>query len=112
MAVNTLYCYWDLVTWLFPWIPLIPLALEGVLEQQIMAFLICPGWTGATWWPQLVELRTKAPICLPVAADCLKFPKGCTEELPNLDPLYTFHISGKDIYNPVATILRILMSKT
>ena len=28
------------------------------------------------WWPQLVKLRVKAPICLPPAEECLKFPKG------------------------------------
>ena len=96
VAINALDFYWDPVTWLFPPVPLIPLALERVLQQQIMAILICPGWTGATWWPQLVELRTEmAPIRLPVAADCLKFPKGSTEELPNLDPLYAFLISRK-----------------
>ena len=96
MAINTLDFYWDPVTWLFPPVPLIPLALERVLQQQIMAILICPGWTGAMWWPQLVKLRTEmAPICLPAAADCLKFPKGSMEELPNLDPLYAFHISRK-----------------
>ena len=83
-AINTLDYYWDPVTWLFPQVPLIPLALEGVLEQQIMANLIYPGWTGATWWPQLVKLRTEmAPISLPSAVDCLKFPKAITEELPN-----------------------------
>ena len=83
---------------MFPPVPLIPLALEGVLEQQIEVILICPGWTGATWWPQLVKLRTEmAPIWMLAAADCLKFPKGITEELPNLDPLYAFHISGKDV---------------
>ena len=97
-AINALDYYWDPVTWLFPPDPLIPLALEGVLEQQIEAILICPGWTGAMWWPQLVELRTKmAPICLPAAADCLKFCRGSTEELPNLDPLYAFLINRKDV---------------
>ena len=97
MAINALDYYWDLVTWLFPPVPLIPLALEGVLEQQIVVILICPGWIGATWWPQLVKLRTKmAPIHLPAAVDCLKFPKGSKEELPNLDPLNTFLISGKE----------------
>ena len=56
-----------------------------------MVILICPGWTEATWWPQLVELRTElAPIRLPAAADYLKFHKGSKEELPNLDPLYAF----------------------
>ena len=79
-------------------IPLIPLALEGVLEQQIEVILICLGWEGAMWWPQLVELRTEmAHICLPAVADCLMFPKGSTEELPNMDPLYPFHISSKFI---------------
>ena len=79
-------------------VPFIPLALEGVLEQQIEANLICPGWEGAMWWPQLVELRTEmALICLPVAADCLRFPKRSMEELPKMDPLYTFHITGKVI---------------
>ena len=103
-AINALDYYWDPVTWLFPPVPLIPLALERVLEQQIEAILICLGWKGAMWWPQLVELRTKlAPICLPVAVDCLTLPRGRTEELPSrldlpkLDPLYAFHISGKDI---------------
>ena len=46
------------MTWLFPAVPLNPLVQEEVLEQLIMAILICPGWTGATWWPQLVKLRT------------------------------------------------------
>ena len=32
---------------------------------------------------------------LPTAADYLKFHKGSKEELPNLDPLYAFHISRK-----------------
>ena len=32
VAINTLDYYWDPVTWLFPPVPLIPLALEGVLE--------------------------------------------------------------------------------
>ena len=50
VAINTLDYNWDPVTWLFPPVPLIPLALEGVLEQQIVAILICPGWTGAMWW--------------------------------------------------------------
>ena len=77
MTTNTLDYYWDPLTWLFPPVPLIPLALERVLQQQIMAILICPGWTGAMWWPQLVELRTEmAPIRLPVAVDCLKFWQG------------------------------------
>ena len=79
-----------------PPIPLIPLALEGVLEQQIEVILICPWWTGAMCWPQLVELRTDlALIRMPAAADCLRFSKGSMEELPNLDPLYAFHIRGK-----------------
>ena len=30
-------------------------------------------------------------------SDCLKFPKGSTEELPNLVPLYAFYISRKVI---------------
>ena len=46
-AINPLDYYWDPVTWLFPPVPLIPLALEGVLEQQIKVILICPEWTGA-----------------------------------------------------------------
>ncbi len=76
-ATNGLDYYWDPVTWLFPLVPLIPFALEGVSEQQIEVILICPGWPEAMWWPQLVELRTEmAPIRMPVAADCLKFPQG------------------------------------
>ena len=38
-----------------------------------------------------------APICLPTAADYLRLPRRSTEELPNLDLLYIFHISGKVI---------------
>ena len=50
------------------------------------------------WWPQLVQLRTQMTLIhLPVAADCLKFCKGSKEELPNLDPLYAFLISRKDV---------------
>jgi len=30
VAVNTLVCYWDPLSWLFPPVPLIPLSLEGV----------------------------------------------------------------------------------
>ena len=97
-AINALDYYWDPVTWLFPLVPLIPLALERVLEQQIEAILICPRWKGAMWWPQLVKLRMEmAPVRLPAAADCLKLPKGRTEELPRLDPLYAFHIRGKAV---------------
>ena len=48
VATNALDYYWDPITWLFPSVPLIPLALERVLQQQIMAILICLGWTGAT----------------------------------------------------------------
>ena len=56
-AINALGYYWDPVTWLFPPVHLIPLALERVSEQQIEAILICPEWKGAMWWPQSVELR-------------------------------------------------------
>ena len=98
VAINALDYYWDPVTWLFPPVPLLPLVLERVQEQQIEAILICPGWKGAMWWPQLVELRTEtAPVRLPAAADCLKLPKGSTEELPRLDPLYAFLIRGKTV---------------
>ena len=68
--------------------------------------LIYLGWVGAMWWPKLVELRTEiATIQLPSAADCLRFPRGITEELTNLDPLYGFHIRGKVIYSPVVVVL-------
>ena len=43
----------------FPPVPLFPLALERVYEQQIEAILICPEWEGVMWWPQLVELRVE-----------------------------------------------------
>ena len=56
-AINALGYYWDPVTWPFPLVPLFPLALERVSEQQIEAILICPEWKGVMWWPQLVELR-------------------------------------------------------
>ena len=39
----------------------------------------------------VVKLRTAmAPIHLPQVAVCFKFPKGSMEELPHLDPLYTY----------------------
>ena len=69
-AINALDYYWDPENWLFPLVPLIPLVLEGVLEQQIEVILICLGWMGAMWWPQLVKLRTEmAPIYLLAAED-------------------------------------------
>ena len=43
LDVNTLDYYWDPVIGLFPLVPLIPLALEGVLQQQIKVILICLG---------------------------------------------------------------------
>ena len=87
-----------------PPIPLNPLSLEGVQQQQIQVILICPWWTGATWWPQSVSLRTKlSPIQLPLAADDLRFPKGSMEELPKMDPLYTFHVKAS--WCPAAAIL-------
>ena len=50
--------------------------------------------------------KTKlAPIREPLAAYCLKFPKGCKEELSNIDPLYTFHIKAS--WSPAAAILKI-----
>ena len=97
MAINALDYYWDPVTWLFPPVHLIPLSLERVSEQQIEGILICPRWKGAMWLPQLVKLRMEmAPIQLPAAVDCLRLPRGSIEELPNLDPLYTFNIRGKE----------------
>ena len=83
MAINALDYYWDTVTWLCSLVPLIPLALEGVLEQQIEVILIGLGWEGAMWWPQLVELRTEmAPIHLPAGADCLKLARGVWRSSP------------------------------
>ena len=49
MAINALDYYWDPENWLFPLVPLIPLVLEGVLEQQIEVILVCPGRKGAMW---------------------------------------------------------------
>jgi hypothetical protein len=54
MAINALDYYWDPVTRLFLWSLSFFLALEGALEQQIKVILICTGWEGAMWWPQLV----------------------------------------------------------
>ena len=89
MAINALDYYWDPETWIFPQSPLIHLALEGVLEQQILAILICLEWMGTMWWPQLVKLRAEmAPTHLSAAAYFLRFPKGSIEELPKMDPLF------------------------
>ena len=38
VAANALIQDWDPVTWLFPLVPLIPFALDGVLQQQIEVF--------------------------------------------------------------------------
>ena len=48
-AINALDYYWDPVTWPFLPVPLFPLALERVLEQQIKAILICLEWKGEMW---------------------------------------------------------------
>ena len=97
MTVNALDYEWDPVTWLFPPVPLLPRVLERVQEQQIKVILICLGRKGAKWWPQLLKLRTECPpIRLPKAADCLVYRKGSSEELPKMDPLYAFHIKGKE----------------
>ena len=42
-AIKSLDYYLVPVTWLIPPVPLIPLALEVVLEQQIEVILICLG---------------------------------------------------------------------
>ena len=54
MALNALDYYRDPLTWLFCQVPLIPLALEGVLEHKIMVIVIWLGWKGEIWWPQLI----------------------------------------------------------
>jgi hypothetical protein len=96
VAINALDYKWDPVTWLFPPVPLVQEVLHRVQEQQIEAILICPWWEGAKWWSHLVGVRTKnAPVRLKKAEDCLKFPRGISQELPRMDPLYTFHIKGK-----------------
>ena len=93
VAINALDYEWDPVTWLFPPVPLVMETLHRVQEQQIEAILICPGREGAKWWSHLVEVRTmSAPVRLMKAADCLKFPRGNSQELPRMDPLYAFHI--------------------
>ena len=86
--------------------PLLPRVLEEVQEQQIKAILICLGWTGAVWWPQLAALRTKmALIQFPCAADYLSYPReDSSEKLPRMDPLYTFHIEAS--WNPAVPILK------
>ena len=48
----------DLVTWLFPQPPFFIWYLRR-FNKQIEVILICPGWTGARWLPQLATLRTK-----------------------------------------------------
>ena len=40
VAVNALDYYWDPITWLFPPVPLIPLALKGVQQHQVDVILI------------------------------------------------------------------------
>ena len=96
VEINALDYKWDPVTWLFPPVPLVQEVLQRVQEQQIEAILICPWWEGAKWWSHLVGVRTKnAPVRLKKAEDCLKFPRGNSQELPQMDPLYAFHIQGK-----------------
>ena len=73
---------------LFPVVPFIPLAMKGAQKWQIKAISICPEWIGEIVWLWLVMLRTKmAPICLSMAAECLRFSCGSKEEPPERDPL-------------------------
>ena len=95
LAVNALVQQWDQVTWLFPPVPLILEVLRIVEEQQIEAVLICLGWKGTSWWPQLSELRKQVPIRLPPAARCCQYPRGSAQSLPKLDPLIAVHISAR-----------------
>ena len=95
IAVNALVQQWDQVTWLFPPVPLIPEVLRIVEEQQIEAVLICPGWKGSSWWPQLSILRKQDPVRLLPAARCCLYPRGRVQTLPKLDPLLAVHISAR-----------------
>ena len=60
----------------------------------------------------MVELRMKAPSCLPLAEEYFKFPRGSIEELPNLDPLYNSLINRKIVQNQKVMILRFSMMLT
>ena len=84
VEVNTLDYHLDSITWLYQLVSLHPQLLEEEKEHQIEVILMFPWWTGAMWWPQLVELRVKAPIRLPPAEECLKFPKTQSKVLGNL----------------------------
>ena len=87
IAVNVLVRQWDQVTWLFPPVPLIPEVLRIVEEQQIEAVLICLGWKGSSWWPQLSVLRKQDPVRLLPAARYCRYPRGRVQTLPTLYPL-------------------------
>ena len=98
MAINALDYYWDPETWLFPLGPSHSSSSRGGLRTTDQGDSDLSGVEGSNVVASAGQTKDrKAPICLPAAVDCLKFPKGSTEELPNLDPLNTFHISGKVI---------------
>ena len=93
MAIIVLDYHWDPETWLFPSVPLIPLALEGVQQQLIKTIFICPRGMGAMWWPKLVRTENRNGSNQIVGGCGLPhFPKRSKEELPKMDPLYVFYM--------------------
>ena len=100
MAINAQDYYWDPVTWLFPLVPLIFSSTGGSSRaaDQGDSDLSTLGGSNVVASVGLTKDRKGSnPSAMPVAVDCLRFPKNSREELFNLDPLYTFHISGKVI---------------
>jgi hypothetical protein len=74
MTVDALLQDWtDPINYLFPPFILISRVLHKIRNDQVTAILIHPIWTGAPWWPTLLQLTIRS-IDLPPPSKCLTLP--------------------------------------
>ena len=76
---------WPQRIYVFPPVPLIPMALEKIGRDQSTAILIVPGWRSALWWDQISNMLLQEPVSLGDYRKVLWSPRG--REIPYLQPL-------------------------
>lgn len=96
VAMDALSIPWrGLVGYAFPPLPLLPLVLRKIREEDMIMILIAPLWPSRSWFPVLLELLVERPLELPLREDLLSQGKSLVHPDPSVFHLHAFKLSNK-----------------
>ena len=96
MAVDALSFSWKgLIAYAFPPLPLLPLVLRKIQNEDCVIILIAPLWPRRSWFPLLLSLLVDRPVRLPERPDLLSQGRNLLHPDPTAFHLHAFKLSSR-----------------